>query len=79
MADVPKDPQQELEELLNAQADITRQIEAQRKVTRDAALTTIKKLVSAHNFTIKDFKEFMKAATPRKSTPRKAKPVKAAA
>lgn len=79
MADVAKDPQQELQELLNAQADITRQIDAQRKVTRDAALATIKKLVVAHDFTAKDFKEFMKAAKPRKSTPRKPKAVEAAA
>ena len=79
MADLAKDPQQELEELLNVQADIGRQIEAQRKVTRDAALTTIKKLVAAHNFAIKDFKEFMKAATPRKSTTRKSKAIKPAA
>ena len=79
MADLAKDPQLELEELLNVQADITRQIEAQRKVTRDAALATIKKLVVAHDFTIKDFKEFMKTAKPRKSTPRKPKAVEATA
>lgn len=76
MTDAVKDPQQLLDDLIAAQVELASQIEVQRKVSREAALATIKKLVLAHNFKIVDMKEFLKAATPRKSATRKSTPRK---
>ena len=72
--------QKQLEQLIKQQEDLTAKIEAQRKVSRDAALETVKNLCKAYEFSAGDLKGFIKTtrtrgaakkAPPRKSTRRK--------
>jgi hypothetical protein len=71
MSDTPKDPQQELEEMIAAQKMLEEQIKQQREVARQAALDTIKRLFESHAFAYSDVKGFIKAPTARKSAARK--------
>jgi len=72
--------QKQLEQLIKQQEDLTAKIDAQRKVSRDAALETVKNLCKAYEFTAGDLKGCIKTtrtraaakkATPRKSSRRK--------
>ena len=71
MTDTPKDPQQELEEMISAQKLLAEQITQQRERAKEAALQTIKRLFESHAFEYKDVKDFIKAPTARRTAPRK--------
>lgn len=71
MSDTPKDPQQELEEMISAQKLLAEQITQQRERAKEAALQTIKRLFESHAFEYKDVKDFIKAPTARRTAPRK--------
>jgi len=73
MAEVKKDPQEELAEMIAAQKLLNEEIIVKRAEARQAALDTIKRLYETHEFQHKDVKDFIKAA-PRKRAPAKKAP-----